>query len=72
MVAFKIGIFMEKLGMKKWVLLILLIFIGSYFSAIISPQMNVQASSAFTKSEVKAIKKGTFVHAKAKGVTLFI
>ncbi|MFB9218144.1 hypothetical protein [Kurthia sibirica] len=58
--------------MKKWVLLILLIFIGSYFSAIISPQMNVQASSAFTKSEVKAIKKGTFVHAKAKGVTLFI
>lgn len=28
--------------------------------------MNVQASSAFTKSEVKAIKKGTFVHAKGK------
>lgn len=52
--------------MKKILLAASLVLAGNTLVSTMSPPIEVQAKSAFTKKDVDAIKKGKFVHAKGR------
>lgn len=51
--------------MKKLLLAASIVLAGSSLSTAFTPAITAEAK-AFTKAEVNAIKKGTFLHAKGK------
>ena len=52
--------------MKKILLAASLVLAGNTIVSTMSYPVEVQAKSAFTKKDINAIKKGSFVHAKGK------